>query len=55
MALVKAQTAQGFQTLPAVRQIGLMVGLAASVALGVAVVLWSQQPNYTVLYANLSS
>jgi len=55
MALVKAETAQGFQGLPAVRQIGLMVGLAASVALGVAVVLWSQQPNYTVLYANLGS
>jgi flagellar M-ring protein FliF len=55
MALVKAETAQGFQRLPALRQIGLMVGLAASVALGVAVVLWSQQPNYTPLFANLSS
>ncbi len=55
MALVKAETAQGFQSLPAMRQIGLMIGLAASVALGVAVVLWSQQPNYTVLYANLSA
>ncbi len=55
MALVKAETAHGFQRLPAVRQIGLMIGLAASVALGVAVVLWSQQPNYTVLFANLSS
>jgi len=32
-----------------------MVGLAASVALGVAVVLWSQQPSYTLLYANLGS
>lgn len=55
MALVKAETSQGFQSLPALRQVGLMVGLAASVALGVAVVLWSQQPNYTLLYANLSS
>jgi flagellar M-ring protein FliF len=55
MALVRAETAQGFQRLPAVRQIGLMIGLAASVALGVAVVLWSQQPNYTLLFANLSS
>lgn len=55
MALVKAETAQGFQSLPALRQVGLMVGLAASVALGVAVVLWSQQPNYTVLYASLSN
>lgn len=55
MALVKAETAQGFQRLPALRQIGLMMGLAASVALGVAVVLWSQQPNFTLLYANLGS
>ncbi len=55
MAMVKAETVNGFQGLPALRQIGLMVGLAASVALGVAVVLWSQQPNYTLLYANLGS
>ena len=55
MALVKQQTVQGFQGLPALRQIGLMVGLAASVALGVAVVLWSQKPNYTVLYAGLGN
>ena len=55
MAMVKAETVNGFQGLPALRQIGLMVGLAASVALGVAVVLWSQQPSYTLLYANLGS
>jgi len=55
MALVKAETVHGFQGLPALRQLGLMIGLAASVALGVAVVLWSQQPGYTLLYANLSS
>lgn len=40
--------------LPFVRQIGFMVGLAAAVAVGVGVVLWSQQPNYTLLYSNLS-
>ncbi|HHJ13533.1 MAG TPA: flagellar basal body M-ring protein FliF [Gammaproteobacteria bacterium] len=55
MALVKQETVTGFQALPALRQIGLMIGLAASVALGVAVVLWSQEPNYTVLYAGLSN
>jgi flagellar M-ring protein FliF len=55
MAMVKAETVHGFQGLPALRQLGLMVGLAASVALGVAVVLWSQQPGYTLLFANLSS
>ena len=32
------------------RQIGLLVGLAASVAIGFAVVLWSQQPDYRPLY-----
>ncbi len=54
MALVKAETMQGFSRLPAMRQIGLMIGLAASVALGVAVVLWSQSPNYSLLYGHLS-
>ncbi|OEC47843.1 MULTISPECIES: flagellar basal-body MS-ring/collar protein FliF [Pseudomonas] len=36
------------------RQVGLMVGLAASVAIGFAVVLWSQQPDYRPLYGSLS-
>lgn len=35
------------------RQVGLMVGLAASVAIGFAVVLWSQQPDYRPLYGSL--
>lgn len=55
MALIKAGTAQGFARLPALRQIGLMIGLAASVALGVAVVLWSQKPSYGLLYGSLSA
>ncbi|MFG0380598.1 flagellar basal-body MS-ring/collar protein FliF [Pseudomonas sp. zbq_18] len=36
------------------RQIGLLVGLAASVAIGFAVVLWSQQPDYKPLLGNLA-
>ncbi len=32
-----------------------MVGIAASVALGVAVVLWSQKPSYSVLFGNLAA
>ncbi|WP_271408463.1 flagellar basal-body MS-ring/collar protein FliF [Pseudomonas sp. Q1-7] len=36
------------------RQVGLLVGLAASVAIGFAVVLWSQQPDYRPLYGSLS-
>ncbi len=40
--------------MPMLRQVGLMVGLAASVAIGFAVVLWSQQPDYRPLYGSLS-
>ncbi len=36
------------------RQAGLLIGIAASVALGVAVVMWSQTPNYSLLFGNLS-
>ncbi|HLT04013.1 MAG TPA: flagellar basal-body MS-ring/collar protein FliF [Pseudomonas sp.] len=36
------------------RQVGLLIGLAASVAIGFAVVLWSQQPDYRPLYGNLA-
>lgn len=39
---------------PIVRQLGVMIGIAASVALGIAVVLWSQTPSYSVLYANMA-
>ncbi|WP_457666137.1 flagellar basal-body MS-ring/collar protein FliF [Thiolapillus sp.] len=46
---------RGFSSLPAVRQIGLMVMLAATIALAVAVVLWAQTPNYSILYGNLSA
>ncbi|WP_415905867.1 flagellar basal-body MS-ring/collar protein FliF [Neptuniibacter sp. QD48_55] len=44
----------GFNKLSIVRQIGLMVGLAASVAIGFAVVLWSQKPDQRVLFSNLN-
>jgi flagellar M-ring protein FliF len=35
--------------------LGLMVGLAVSVALGVTIAMWSQSPNYSMLYGNLSA
>ena len=40
--------------MPALRQIALLVGLAASVAIGFAVVLWSQEPDYRPLYGSLA-
>jgi len=45
---------QGLGRLSTLRQVGLLVALAASVALGVTVALWSQTPSYTLLYGSLS-
>lgn len=53
-SLLRVEAAQGFFRLPVVRQLGLMLGLAASVAIGMAVVLWSRDPGYGVLYGNLT-
>lgn len=44
---------QRLQDNPIFRQIAVMVGIAASVAIGVAVVLWSQTPSYSLLFGNL--
>lgn len=58
MALVKtddvAAQFRGLGRLSALRQLGTMIGLAASVAIGVWVVMWSQHPSYRVLFSNLS-
>ncbi len=58
MALVKTDDivlpSRGFNGLSLLRQLGLMVGLAASVAVGFAIVQWSQDPSYRMLYSNLS-
>ena len=43
-----------FASLSIPRQIGLLVGLAASIALGIAVALWSREPDYTPLYAQVN-
>jgi flagellar M-ring protein FliF len=40
---------------PAARQLLLLVAVAAAVALGVAIVLWSRGPSYGLLYAGLES
>ncbi|MES9831101.1 MAG: flagellar basal-body MS-ring/collar protein FliF [Candidatus Thiodiazotropha sp. DIVDIV] len=49
------QAGARLQDNPIVRQIAVMVGIAASVALGVAVVLWTQKPSYSPLFGNLPS
>lgn len=54
MADAQREAAYGFAGLPAIRQIGLMIGLSASIALGFAVVMWAKTPAYSLLYGNLA-
>lgn len=44
---------KGLAGLTIARQVGIMLGLALSVAIGVAVVLWSQEPSYGRLYSEI--
>jgi len=41
--------------IPAVRQVILLFGVAAAVAAGFAIVLWSQSPAYTQLYSGMAA
>src|SRR6202011_2174844 len=41
-------------TIPGLKQVGLLAGVAAAVAAAIWLVLWSQGQNYTVLYGQLS-
>ncbi len=45
----------GFSGLHFLRQVGLMVGLAASVAIGFGVVLWSQEGDFRPLYGSMEN
>lgn len=42
-----------FASLSVPRQLGLMLGFAASVAIGIGVVLWSREPTYLPLYSDI--
>ncbi len=44
---------EGPNVLHALRQVGLLVGVAAAIAIGVAVGLWTYKPNFEVLYGSL--
>ena len=39
---------------PATRQLGLLLGLAASIALAMGLVQWAIEPDYSPLYGDLS-
>lgn len=51
--LASNDVTRGFLNLPIVRQAALLVSLAAVVSFGVLLVLWSQDPDYKLLYGNL--
>lgn len=50
-----SMAAAKFASLSIPRQIGLLVGLAMSVAIGVGVVLWSRDPTYMPLYSQTNA
>lgn len=43
-----------FASLTVARQVGLLIGLAASIAIGIGVALWSRDPNYVPLFTQMS-
>ena len=45
----------GVMRIPAVRQVLSLIGVAGAVAAGFAVVLWSQTPQFTQLYSDMST
>ena len=45
----------GVMRIPAVRQVISLIGVAAAVAIGFAIVLWSQTPQFTQLYSEMST
>ncbi len=55
MADIVPSPARGvLETYPALKQVGLLAGVAAAVAAAIWLVMWSQGQNYTVLYGQLS-
>jgi len=50
-----ASAARGLlDSIPGLKQVGLLAGVAAAVAAAIWLVMWSQGQNYTVLYGQLS-
>ncbi len=55
MGETASQAATSFSNLPVMRQIALLLGLSASIAIGVWVVIWSREPIYRPLFSHLNS
>ncbi len=46
---------QNLSAMPVIKQVSLIIALAATIAIGVALVLWSQSPSYALLFGGLDS
>ena len=56
MAVANTEKAgAGFDVLTMVRQFGLLLAIAGSLALAVWLVLWLKEPNYSVLFASMDN
>ncbi len=44
----------GYSRQPATRQLALLIGLAASIAMGIGLVQWAMEPNYKPLYGAMA-
>src|SRR3546814_6161044 len=54
MATLTLPAVRQLKDVPALRQLAVLAGIAAAVAVGLLVWSWSQQPGYVPVYANLS-
>ena len=52
--IVPAAPRSLLDTIPGLKQVGLLAGVAAAIAVAIWLVIWSQGQNYTVLYGQLS-
>jgi len=46
---------QNLGAMPIIKQVSLIIALAATIAIGVALVLWSQAPSYSLLFGGLDN
>src|ERR1700734_4047672 len=52
--VVPARARNLLETIPGLKQVGLLAGVAAALAVAIWLVVWSQGQNYSVLYGQLS-
>lgn len=46
---------ENLTSLPVARQVGIIIGLAASIALAAGILMWSQTTSYTLLFGNMEA